>query len=157
MGGVEAVQGVTTLIMEGSGANYRLGQNRTPDSELPISEVESYKLEMDLQNHRARAEVISANFAGNMGIAVMALDGNVAYNVGGSGDPQRVGSSAARDRRAQHYHHPLILLQAALAEDAEMVATVSNLRQEMGHDVVDITTAGGSQLTLHVDPRRGCR
>ena len=32
-----------------------------------------------------------------------------------------------------------------------MAATVSNLRQEMGHDVVDITTADGIQLTLHVD------
>ena len=152
MGGVEAVQGVTTLIMEGSGSNYRLGQNRTPDSELPTSEVESYTLEMDLQNHRARAEIVSANFAGLMVTAVMGLDGNVAYTVGRSGDPQRVGSAPASERRAEYYHHPLTLLRAALAEDREMAATVSSLRQEMGHDVVDITTADGSQLTLHVDP-----
>ncbi len=152
MGGVEAVQGVTTLVVEGSGSNYRLGQNRNPDSELPISKVESYKLEVDLQNHRARTEIISTNFAGNLRTAVTALDGNVAYNVGRSGSPQRVGSTAARENRAQYYHHPLTLLQAALAEDVEMAATVSNLRQEMGHDVVDITTADGSQLTLHVDP-----
>ena len=106
--------------------------------------------EVDLQNHRARVEVVSANFAGNMGTTVRALDGRVAFDVGGSGNAQRVGSSGASERRAEYYHHPLILLQAALAEDG-MAATVSNLRQESGQNVVDITTADGSQLTLHID------
>ena len=150
LGGVEAVRSATTMVMEGSGSNYRLGQNRTFDAPLPTSEVESYTLEVDLQNHRARVEVVSANFAGNMGTTVRALDGRVAFDVGGSGNAQRVGSSAASERRAEYYHHPLILLQAALAEDG-LAATVSNLRQESGQNVVDITTADGSQLTVHID------
>ena len=149
MGGVEAVRGATTLTMEGGGSNYRLGQNRNPDAELPVSEVESYRSEVDLQSHRWRVEVTSPNFLGNMVTQVRAMDQDVAFNIGGSGTAQRVGSLAATARHAEYYHHPLTLLQAALAEG---MATVSNLRQEMDHNVVDITTADGSQLTLHLDP-----
>ena len=149
LGGVEAVQGVTTLRIEGSGSGYRLGQNRTPDSALPEDEVQSYTLEQDLQNHRMRTEIARTNFTGRLGTAVTAMDKNVAYNVGQDG-PQRVGEAVARERHAEFYHHPLTLLQAALA-DGEAAATVSGLRQEMGHDLVDITTADGNELALHVD------
>ena len=149
LGGVEAVQGVTTLRIEGSGSNFRLGQNRTPDAALPTATVESYTLEMDLQNHRMRAEVASANFAGRVNTAVTGMDKNVAYNVG-QGGPQRVAATVAQERHTQFYHHPLSLIQAALAE-GEAAASVGNLRQEMGHEMVDITTADGSALTLHVD------
>ena len=151
LGGVEAVRDATTMVIEASGSNYRLGQNRTPDAPLPTAEVESYTLEVDLQNHRSHLEVVSANFAGNMGTAVRALDGSVAFDVDGNGNARRVGPSAASERRAEYYHHPLTLLQAALVEDEGMAATVSNLRQESGQNVVDITTADGSQLTLHID------
>ena len=151
IGGVDAVRGATTVIMEGSGTNYQLGQNRAPDSEPPSSKVESYRLEMDLQNHRTRVAIVSANFAATMVTTVTGMDGNVVYTVGQDG-PQRVGAAAAREGHVLYYHHPLPVLQAALAEDAGMAATVSNLRQEMGHDVVDITPADGIQLTLHVDP-----
>ena len=72
------------------------------------------------------------------------------YTVGSDG-PRRLGSAAARESHVLYYHHPVPLLQAVLAEDAGMAATVSNLRQEMGHDVVDVTTADGIQLTLHLD------
>ncbi len=150
LGGVEAVQGVTALRIEGSGSNFRLGQNRTPDTALPTSEVQSYTLEQDLLNHRMRAETTSANFAGRLSTAVTAMDKNVAFNVGQDA-PQRVSETVARERHAEFYHHPLTVLQAALAE-GEMAATVSGLRQEMGHDVVDVMTADGSELTLHVDP-----
>ena len=149
LGGAEAVQGVASLRIEGSGSNFRLGQNRTPDAALPAAAVESYTLEMDLQNHRMRAEVASANFASRVNTAVTGMDKNVAYNIG-QGGPQRAASAVAQERHAHFYHHPLTLLQAALAE-GEAAAVVGNLRQEMGHEMVDITTADGSALTLHVD------
>ena len=58
----------------------------------------------------------------------------------------------ARERHAEFYHHPLTVLQVALAETGEgMPPAVGNLRQESGHDVVDISTPDGSELTLHVD------
>lgn len=149
LGGVEAVQGVTTLRIEGSGTNFRLGQNGTPDAALPSAEVQSFTLETDLQNHRMRAEVASANFAGRVNTAVTGMDKDVAYNVG-QGGPQRAGAMVAKERHAGFYHHPLTLLQAALAE-GEGAAMLSNLRQEMGHQMLDVTTADGSALTLHVD------
>ena len=150
LGGVEAVEGVATLRIEGNGTNFRVGQNRTPDASLPTAVVESYTVEADLQNHRIRWEIASANFAGNVNTAVTAMDADVAFNVGQNG-AQRVGARVARERHADYYHHPLTLLQVVLAAE-EMAGTVSNLRQESGHDVVDITTPDGSELTLHVDP-----
>lgn len=149
-GGVEAVEGVATLRIEGSGTNFRLGQNRTPDTELPTAAVESYTVEADLQNHRIRWEISAANFAGNVNTAVTAMDAGVAFNVGQNG-AQRQGARVAAERHAEFYHHPLTLLQSALGEEG-MAATVSNLRQEGGNDVVDVTTPDGSALTLHVDP-----
>ena len=40
--------------------------------------MQSYTLEQDLQNHRMRSEITSANFAGRLGTAVTAMDRNVA-------------------------------------------------------------------------------
>jgi len=154
LGGIATIQDVTSFRIEGSGSNFRLGQNRMPDSDLPEAEIHSYTFEQDLENHRMRTEVVSTNFAGVGRMAVTGLDKNVAYSVG-QGGPQRAGAAAAMERQVQFYHHPLTLLRIALAEgeaEGEAAAIVSNLRQEMGHDMVDITTTDGSVLTLHVDP-----
>jgi len=152
MGGAAAIRSATALTVQGSGSSYRLGQNVNPDADLPTSDVQSYVWHVDLANHRARTEMTSANFLGNMVTQVTALDGSVAFNVGGNGNAQRADGMAARERGAEYYHHPLTVLQAALSEDAAMMATVSNLHQDMGHDVVDVTTADGVQLALHLDP-----
>jgi glyoxylase-like metal-dependent hydrolase (beta-lactamase superfamily II) len=155
MGGVDTIMGVTTGTMEGSGRNYRLGQNVTPDGPLPDVAVESYIAQADLANHRLHLEIASANFLGIINTAVQGLDGGLAYNVGGNGNIQRLGGLAERDRLAQYYHHPLMLLQAAFSEDAAMVATVSNYREEMAQTVVDVTTNDGVQLSLHIDLSTG--
>jgi glyoxylase-like metal-dependent hydrolase (beta-lactamase superfamily II) len=155
MGGVDVVMGVTTGTMEGSGRNYALGQNVTPDGSLPERAVESYVGQIDIANHRLRAEVASANFLGAIATVVQGLDGDVAYNVAGNGNLQRLTGLAEQARRAEYYHHPLMLLQAALSEDVVMAAMVSNSREEMGQAVVDITTSDGVQLSLHVDPDTG--
>ena len=151
LGGVEAVAAVATLRIEGSGNNFRLGQNRTPDAALPRAAVESYAVEADLRNHRMRWEIASANFAGRVNAAVTAMDGDVAFNVGQDGS-RRAAASMARERHTEYYHHPLTLLQVALTAGEEgAAATVGNLRQESGQDVIDVITPDGSELTLHVD------
>ena len=152
LGGVEAVEQVATLRIEGSGNNFRLGQNRTPNAALPRAAVESYIVEADLRNHRMRWEMASANFAGRVNTAVTAMDAGVAFNVGQDG-ARRAGARVATERHAEFYHHPLTLLQAALADaDEGMPATtVGNLRQEAGNDVLDVTTVDGSELTVHFD------
>ena len=85
LGGVEAVEQVATLRIEGSGNNFRLGQNPTPNAPLPRAAVESYIVEADLRNHRMRWEIASANFAGRVNTAVTAMDADVAFNVGQDG------------------------------------------------------------------------
>jgi glyoxylase-like metal-dependent hydrolase (beta-lactamase superfamily II) len=152
MGGAEAVQSVQALTMQGSGTTYRLGQNVNPEGDLPESQVQSFKREYDLANDRMRTEITSANFLGTMVTQVSALDRDVAFNVGGDGTAQRAGSAAVQERQAEYYHHPVTLLQAALGGEEGAEGSVSNLRQEMGHNVVDVTTPEGIQLALHLDP-----
>ena len=152
LGGVEAVEQVATLRIDGSGNNFRLGQNPTPNAPLPRAAVESYIVEADLQNHRMRWETASANFAGRVNTAVTAMDAAVAFNVAQDG-ARRASARVASERHAQFYHHPLTVLQAALAEAEEGMpaTTVGNLRQESGNDVLDIATVDGSELTVHFD------
>ncbi len=152
MGGAEAILAVNTGGMDGSGRNYALGQNVTTDGPLPERAIESYSMLADYTSHRSRVEIASANFLGNIGTVVQGLDGNVAYNVGGNGNAQQLGGMAAEGRQAEYYHHPFTLVRAALEEDATMTAMVSNLREELGETVVDLTTADGVQLSLHIDP-----
>lgn len=151
LGGAEAVLAAQTLTVEGSGTAYRLGQNVNPDSDLPTSEVSAFKRQIDLANHRLRTDTTAANFLGVPVTQVAALDRDVAFTVGANG-AARTGGMAAADRRVEYYHHPLTVLQAALAEDEGMAATVSNLREDMGHTVVDVRTSDGVDLQLHLDP-----
>ena len=78
----------------------------------------------------------------------LGLDRNVAYNGGPDGTARRVGEAVARARAAEFYHYPVALVQLADSEGA----TVSNLRQENGQDVVDVTSPDGETYTLYVDP-----
>ena len=48
MGGADAIRSATTLVVEGNGTGYRLGQNFNPDSDLPQVEIESLRLEIDI-------------------------------------------------------------------------------------------------------------
>ena len=151
MGGADAIRAATTLMIEANGTGYRLGQNASPDADLPSVEIQSVKVEIDLVNHRSRREDTRANFRREMQTSVTALDGNVAFSVENDGTARRAGGTAARRGQAEYYMNPLALMQAALSEEEGMAAAVSNLRQEMGHNVVDVTTADGIQLALHLD------
>ena len=42
MGGVDHVLETENIVLQGSGRQYRLGQNQDPDDELPYWEVEDY-------------------------------------------------------------------------------------------------------------------
>src|SRR5262249_6437771 len=91
------------------------------------------------------------NFAYFQGMApqkqVQGLDGEVAYNVAPNGTATRAANSVAKDRRAEFFHHPLTIVQAALDKSS----TLSNARQTGAERVVDVTTAYGGMLTLAID------
>jgi len=158
LGGVDAVLAPRTLVMEGTGTAYRLGQNPTPTADLPVYQVESYRREVDLENLRWRADQVrTGNFLTSspvlQQITVQVLDDKTAYDIEPGRGGRRMPARLAQDRQVELYHHPLPLLQAALDDPAR--ATVSNLRQEEGQDLVDVTVEDGPTLTLYVDPASG--
>ena len=152
MGGADDIAEAQTLLLEGSGRQYRLGQNHDPDDALPYWELDEYERQVDLQDGRWRLAHLrtSAFLTGNPELRqeqVLGLDGDVAYNVGPDGTARRASEQVAHERIAEHYHHPVSLVQLALTEGS----TVANLRREDGQDVVDITSADGSTYMLYAD------
>src|SRR4029078_10929679 len=102
LGGDERRGWVKPLIVEGEGPAPNAGQNRMPDSELPVWKVTEFKRSIDLASGRMRTQQLRTAqflFAGatvqrqNQG-----LDGDVAYNLGQDGSATRAGEAAARDR-----------------------------------------------------------
>jgi glyoxylase-like metal-dependent hydrolase (beta-lactamase superfamily II) len=156
LGGVDDIAESLNLVLEGTGRQYRLGQNRGPNAELPFWEIDDYVREIDLVNAQWRVsqERTSMFLTGNPALRqpqVIGLDGDLAYTVGADGTAIRASAQDARDRLAEHYHYPPVLVYLALQEGS----TVSNLRQEGGQNVVDVTSAAGLTFTLHADPETG--
>ena len=151
MGGAAVVQGVGTLTVEGEGQLFNLGQNRSPDSDLPVFEVTEYTRAIDFANGRWRQEQVrTATFPTGLARQVRqitAVDGDVAFNVNAADAASRASSLAASDRRAALRHHPIGILQSATAAGA----AVANHRQDGMTEAVDVTTTDGDQFTMYVD------
>ena len=153
MGGEGNIAETETLLLEGDGRQYRLGQNSNPGERLPYWDLDEYQREYDLVNNRWRVvqRRTSRYLSGNpvsQQEQTFGIDGDVGYDVSEDGAVRRASAQGASDRRAEHYHHPVTLIQLALAEGS----VVSNLRQEGGEDVVDITAESGETYTMYVDP-----
>jgi len=149
LGGADKIQAVKTLTITGSGENLNLGQNSSPDAATPILKVSDYKRSIDFAGARSRLEQVRTATVGNTAPAkqVLCVDGETAFNVNPAGMATRASNLAAKDRRAEMYHHPIGAIRAALAQGA----VVANPRKDGNDDVVDVTTADGVKLTLYVD------
>jgi hypothetical protein len=151
LGGKDRIRSVKTLIIEGEGPAPNAGQNRMPDSELPVWKVTEFKRSIDLANGRTRVQQLRTAqflFAGaTVQRQNQALDGDVAYNLGQDGNATRAGEAAARDRRIELLHHPITIVRAAV----DPAAKVTNLHQQGNDQAVDVTTAKGETLTLVID------
>lgn len=151
MGGLDRITAINTLVLEGEGENFNLGQNVRPDADLPVYKVTEYRRAIDFAGSRWRQEQVrtptfpTGNPAPQRQVA--AIDGDVAFNVAPNGSAARAAAQVAKDRRAELFHHPVGSVRAAAAEGAK----VGNLRQDGAHDAVDVTTAGGDTFTLFVD------
>jgi hypothetical protein len=99
-----AIKAVNTLIVEGTGDNYNLGQNLSPEAPLPKLTVTSSKRSIDYANGRWRLEqartptFVTANTAPNQP-QTAGVDGNVAYNVAATGAATRAAEQVAQDRQ----------------------------------------------------------
>src|SRR5215831_4729953 len=56
LGGRDRILALKTLAVEGEGPAPNLGQNRMPDSELPVWKVTEYRQVVDLANGRSRVK-----------------------------------------------------------------------------------------------------
>jgi hypothetical protein len=152
MGGADAIRSAKTLVIEGSGMSPNLGQNRTPEDELPVWKVNTYRRSFDLVNGRMRTDQLRTAqflFAGatvqrqNQG-----LDGDVAYNIAEDGTMTRASAQMAQERRLEMLHHPLTALRAALEPGAQMGA----VHAKGDFQAIDVTTRVGDAFTLTIDP-----
>jgi hypothetical protein len=151
LGGRTAVEALKTVRIEGGGTAYLLGQNLTPDADLPTYKVTGYVRTLDLAEGRASTQqtrTAQFGFAGNpVSRPHVGLDGDVAYNVNAEGKATRASAREATDRRIDMLHHPVSIVRAAL----DTAAKVTNLRQDGDNDLVDVTTSKGDTVTLAVN------
>lgn len=152
LGGRDRLLAVKTLVVEGEGSNGNLGQDMTPDAAGQAFVLSSYKRSIDVAGGRARTEQTRApNFTYFQGQQpqkqVIGVDKEVAYNVAPNGTATRASNAAARDRRAEIFHHPITIVRAAL----DPAAKLANPRTAGAERVVDITTADGLRFTLAAD------
>jgi glyoxylase-like metal-dependent hydrolase (beta-lactamase superfamily II) len=152
LGGRDRLLAVRTLVAEGQGTQYNLGQDMRPKANGQTFTLSPWRRATDVTSSRSRTELTrTPNFAYFQGPQsqrqVQGVDGEVAYNVGANGSATRVGGQAALDRRADFYHHPATLVRAALAPGA----VVSNVRADGAGRAVDIRTDSGLQFVLAVD------
>src|SRR5437899_2020464 len=152
MGGRDRILAVKTLVIEGTGANGNLGQDMTPAATSQAFNLAGYKRAIDVAGGHARVEQTrTPNFTYFQGQApqkqVLGIDGDVGYNVAPNGSATRVANAAAKDRRAEIYHHPLTIVRAAL----DPAAKLARPRTADNQNVVDLTTASGLVFTLAID------
>jgi glyoxylase-like metal-dependent hydrolase (beta-lactamase superfamily II) len=152
LGGADKVTAVKTLTQVGTGVQYNLGQELTPEAHSQIYTVSAYRRDLDATATRARTELTrKPEFVHFQGPApqtqITGIDGDVAYNVGGNGRAARAPQAAATERRDELLQHPLTAVRAAL----DPAAKLSNLRTDGGQSLLDVTTADGRQFTLAAD------
>jgi len=124
----------------------------TMDATGQAFQLSGYKRSIDVAGNRARtAQTRTPNFAYFQGPQpqkqIFGVDGDVGYTVGANGTATRASNAAAKDRRAEIYHHPLTLVRAAL----DPASKLANPRDANGQRAVDVTTSGGLTFTLAID------
>ena len=152
LGGVDRLHAVRTIVIEGQGTHYNLGQDIVPNASGQTFEVTQYRRAIDVAGERARIELTRVpRFTYWQGLAaqrqIQGIDRAVAYNVAPSGTATRVAQAAADDRRAEFLRHPITAVRAAL----DPAARLTNLRTENGHTIVDVATSDGRAFTLAID------
>ena len=152
LGGADKVLAVKTLVIEGEGAQYNLGQDVVPDASGQTWAVTDYKRAIDVPGERARTQLARVpKFTYWQGLAaqrqVQGIDKAVGYNVGANGAASRVAAAAADDRRAELLRHPITAVRAAL----DPAARLTNPRTEGDESIVDVLTSDGRAFTLAID------
>jgi glyoxylase-like metal-dependent hydrolase (beta-lactamase superfamily II) len=152
LGGAERIQAVKTIVIEGQGTHYNLGQDVVPDAAGQTFHVNEYRRSIDVPGERARTELVRVpKFTFWQGLApqrqVQGIDKAIGYNVAANGTASRVAQAAADDRRIELLRHPVTAVRAAL----DPAARVANPRTEGSESLVDVVAADGRRFTLAID------
>ena len=151
MGGAERILAVRTLMLEGTGEMYNLGQGMSPAAPLPVYAVTGYRRSFDFANRRWRQELTRQPqfITGNTSPQPLksAWDG-VAFDIGADGTSRRSAGRADIDRAYELAYHPIGFIQMALAAGTQ----VTEAAQAGGLRHVRMN-AGGSRYSLFVDSR----
>lgn len=151
MGGRDRILSVRTLILEGTGENYNLGQNTSPEAALPVYAVTELRRSIDFANRRWRHEQSreprfpTGNPAAQR--ARLGYDG-VAFDILTDGTVRRAAARADAERANELLYHPIGFLQVALAPGTEL--TEERSRGELRHVRMN---AGGNKFAIFIDRR----
>jgi glyoxylase-like metal-dependent hydrolase (beta-lactamase superfamily II) len=149
MGGRDRILAVRTLVLEGTGENYSLGQNPAPEAPLPIFAVTELRRSIDFANKRWRHEqsreprFITGNTAAQR--SRLGYD-SVAYDILADGTARRAAARADAERANELLYHPIGFLQVALAPGAE-------LTEERASGLLRLVrmNAGGNKFAIFID------
>jgi len=150
LGGADRVKAARVVTLEGTGRQFNLGQDLRPGLADQTFTVSAFTREIELAAPRLRTtQTRTPNFAYFQGpqaqTQVQGVDGDVVYNGSDPAKLTRGGAAAGADRRAERFHHPLVVAAAMLNG-----AAVSALRTEGGGRVFDLQTDAGV-MTVAVD------
>ena len=152
LGGADRLLAVKTIVIEGGGTQYNLGQDLSPGVSGQTFAVTQYRRAIDVAGDRARTELTRVpKFTYWQGLApqrqVQGIDKSIGYNIAASGSASRAAQVVADDRRAELLRHPITAVRAALDPAAHLMS----LRTEDGETLVDIHAGDGRAFTLAVD------
>ncbi len=162
MGGLARIESLSTIRLRGYGhESYQDGGSEiTTEANAPekMTNLTAYERVIDVPGERTRVKArmfrafVFAARAMMQGLPLhQVLDGTVAYDVPANGAPRRASDTAARQRRMELLAQPVMALRAALAPASQ----VSDLRNEDGLRLLDVTTTDNAEFTLALDADSG--
>lgn len=150
LGGRAAVEAIDTMVVEGDGDTFWLGESASPDSDPPLFYT-TFKRTYDWSNDRFRHEELrSPRFVTNLRETtrvITAVDAEHPFDVDRFDKALRLPEHKSEERRAELLHHPIGAVRAALREGSE----ISNRRTYQNFNVVDITTPVGAKVSLFLN------
>jgi glyoxylase-like metal-dependent hydrolase (beta-lactamase superfamily II) len=151
VGGRDAVLAVRSLVLEGAGQGFIVGQGQNPDDGTLPYRITELRRAVDFAHGRWRqSQTLTPEWAAQSrepSKETTAVDGAIGFDIGDDGSVTRSSDAVGRDRRTELRQSLLGILQLALAPGAR----VANLRRVAGREVLDVRAPDGQVLALTID------
>lgn len=151
VGGRDAIMAVRTLVLEGAGRGFYLGQGQRPDNGTLPYRITELRRAVDLVHGRWRQrQTVTPEWAAQSpgrSTETTALDGAIGFDLEDGAAATRSSDAVGRDRRTELRQSLLGVLQLALAPGAR----ATNLRSVGANEVIDVHAPDGQVLTLTTD------